>query len=157
MGNHALRREAAKTLKAVGVRLYTPRSGENPLYRLTAKRLRQLIELARFRVGDLAQNCDGFNHRLIKLGWDSYFNGHVYTGDFEFEDGPCCGCGYAPESPWSVEAIEKYWYAVYYTERQRPQWFLGENGSPIHKARDEALLRGKSITDEEGKLLPQFR
>lgn len=163
MGNRKLRKEVAKAIREypypLGCRkLYVGRKFAAFRWGLHAWRLRELLKLLSFKPGDLINDCDGFNHRVVKplpsyAGGKYGGKGGEFTlSQFEMENG-CYSCHAVP--PWTVERIVKYHREVW-TQDEIDKYKSGgwEFTGHLQKLRD-ILDRGEPICDSDG--LPLFK
>lgn len=174
MGNHAKRKEVARLLKQQGLgKLY--RGNSNVARTMLSKGcLNELLFKLKYKAGDLVNDCDGYNHVLVKwlpekrysenwIGHDSRVNGkYKWIGlkgtsvadldQFEIEEGRwSCGCPYSPDPPRSREDIEKD--TLRYLSDPNTDWHRDSKREAILLA----LQAGQHICDESGILLPEFR
>jgi len=159
MGNRALRKKLAQVIREVGwdAKLYYGNKHQAWRY-LRAYTMREIIHLLSFKKGDLAHDCDGFNH-VVKEPMLSYHRWHGQTlvpqiSQLEFEDGRySCGCPGGPMPACSREEIERYFTMTdeQVKERKTAGWW-SQRDEKIH----EALRSGKHICDERGVLLKEF-
>jgi hypothetical protein len=149
MGNRSLRVELAKELKKIGCRLYAGNFRAARRY-WTAHQMRYMLARLAIKPGDLINDCDGFNHRVIgpKVYYqaaENYYRHSLYTkfryrtkvpmiDQFILDDGTwSCGCPYGPVEAWTVEQIEEFHRG-------------GDDGDSLV----EKLKRGESICDAQG-------
>lgn len=158
MGNKAKRREVARLLKKQGLgKLYTGNK-RAALRHLSAWRLNDLKRKLQFKSGDIVNDCDGLNHRLVK--WLAYrtkpqYGGVIEIDQFEKEDGSwSCGCPASPEPAWSREEIENF-HRI--SEEDRERLIEGGWWSETNEKQWQALILGEHIVDENGMLYPVYK
>jgi len=163
MGNHALRKQLARDLKAAGhpPTLYV--GNKHIAYRFfRASTLNEYLRKLSFKPGDVVNDCDGFNHEIKKLlPWIGYWsrNGRktTYTlqmDQFEFTDGGrSCGCPSGVVPAWSVEKITKF-HRPHTDEEieklKRNGWWTAKS-----QQREDRVRRGELLCDERGFKLPK--
>lgn len=125
--------------------------------KLIPQREREYLEKGlQYKVGDIIQACDAFNHRIVKIEYDwrgSQWHSKPgeYLGDIRFTDEKkffhhwrsCC------EPLWTVEQIEEYW-----RKSSTPE-SLAQSNATI-RAIIAALDKGQPICDKDGLRLPEF-
>ena len=151
MGNRSKRVLIGKLLKGRGIgRLYY--GPKFVAYRaLSNYALKELIHKLQFKPGDIVNDCDGLNHRIVKFAGHYYYDNVLSLEQAEFDDGRwSCGCPWSPEPAWTRERIEAY--VLDYTKNGPPSYITDRD----HKRR-EAIESGKHICDENGFLLEEFK
>lgn len=158
MGNKAKRREVTKLLKKQGLgKLYTGNKRVAWKY-LSSYVLKDLEYKLQFKAGDIVNDCDCFNSRIVKwLGRRTgpQYGGVVIIDQFEKENGSwSCGCAVSPESPWSRENIEAF-HRINKEDRNR----LLEQGwwTDTNEKQWQALILGEHVVDENGMLYPEYQ
>lgn len=165
MGNRAKRVKLAKALKEHGFgRLYT---GNKRVAwgMLWANHMDELLLKLRFKKGDVANDCDGLNHRVVEWlverrefhHWrEGVHKGWVFSmSQFIREDG-CysCGCPSGPEPAKTREEIESYFLEVtdeHIEDLKRQKWW-----TELAERRLQALRRGEHVCDEQGTILQEY-
>lgn len=178
MGNRALRKQAAASIKAAGIPSKLYRNFFVARRRLRASELKEIIyKLDMFRPGTIVCDCDGSNH-VIK-GWayqeesslprgffQNMFNhwflkanikGYTFdTPQYLFEDGRySCGCPSGCDPAISREEIEAYCLNVtdeYVEEQRRLGWW-----TEFSDRKRAHLKAGGHTHDERGILLPEWK
>lgn len=164
MGNAAKRRQIGKLLKE---HKFGPLYKGNKKVAWTSLRgsiLNSLLHKLKFKPGDIVNDCDVFNHKIIKWlpekfkfgRWskgDRLITGWIFNVDqFEKENGTwSCGCPYSPDPPQTREQIEKYMLA--WRSDEKSDW----NKDEWHLKIYAALKNNQYICDENGILLPEFK
>lgn len=166
MGNRALRVQLAQELKRQGFgKLYRGR-GRIARKFLSSGYMKDQLAKLQFKPGDLVNDCDGFNWRIIK--WNSRYKAYNrWFGDpikhdvkvfdigdqyFKTENRMSCGCS-PPEPAWPAEQVNNFFkeYLLNPTELNKDSV-----DTPYHKAMRQYFSEGKSICDDEGKVLPEL-
>lgn len=149
MGNHKLRIQAAAALKAAGIKgkLYTSPK-RRAFKHMPADVLRTLIRKVSFHPGDLVNDCDGFNHRVV--GYRPYRNwaGIMTVDQLEFENNHLsCGCPAGPDTAWTVDEIIKFHTltAEDIAYNKKLGWW-----STKSQTLQDRINAGEPITDEYG-------
>ncbi len=157
MGNRKLRKQLAQELKSRGVgRLYRGNKREAWRY-YHASTIHRFLQLMDIEVGDVVNDCDGFNHRVAEL--ITFYRTKSYTlrsavvasnEQFKFDDDRMsCGCPYGPDNPWSVEDIESFFRSQYHPENiacMKDGGWWTENDEKML----DALSKGQRICDDLG-------
>lgn len=101
--------------------------------------------LKRVKVGDLYNDCDGFNHRLGKIiVYSSQFSRGTVVKALEYlkENGSeFCGCTQYLQEAWTADEVRKY-YRDFTNDPDMQQWI-----TPERRAKANG---GHPICDEEG-------
>lgn len=178
MGNRANRKKAQEYLSAWGFqgRLWTGRrswTSKNDI-------ANAVIATFRFRPGDVVNDCDGFNHKIIALsGREGWLHAMDTTGknaidalryshssgvsialwnipQYLFEDERLsCGCSTGCETAFTRKEIEEYFLSItdeYIAEQKRLGWWNEASQKKV-----DAVRAGHHICDEQGICLPEFR
>lgn len=152
MGNRALRKEAAAALKEAGYgKLYKGRKLRMYKY-LRAHDLRRIIDLAKLRVGDYVNDCDGFNHQIAEIRPRRAWWGVMDFDQFVFTDGRwSCGCPSGPDDAWTNEQIRDF-------HNIDDEWIQNQKDGGWWSDKSQKLIdrirSGEPITDEHGCKLP---
>jgi hypothetical protein len=168
MGNRSLRKEVAKLIKENGgASPHKEWRGSKKMNKLyygskraawkyyNAMELRILIRKLSMKPGDLFNDCDGFNHRVIKPL--SYYyprdNNLIcfYLEQFEVETGGwSCSCPNNPAPPMTINEIEKFHRGQLCDDEIYQS--LKEDGwiSPRDEALRNKLLNNERICDDDG-------
>jgi hypothetical protein len=155
MGKAKLRSQLAKELKDAGIsrKLYYG-SGRVAKRYYSGAHLRYLLFMIS-TIGEVVQDCDGFNHRVKKPIVERLREGRnskvIFFDRLEFDDGKwSCGCPAGVDYPLSREEIERYWLAWCKDPIGKEYWadFI-DKIEPI-------LSSGGHICDENGLLLAEF-
>jgi len=151
MGNHAKRRQVALRLKELGLGpLYLGSKGA-ARKRLSARTLDDLWRFLSLEPGDVAHDCDGFNHAFKALIPRRFYHSRWASRECEFEDGQrSCGCS-PPDLPESREVIEAG-MKTFLNNPDHAGW-----DSPLNEEFRKRLNAGESICDEQGLLLEELR
>jgi hypothetical protein len=136
-----------------------------------------------FKVGDLANDCDYFNHRITKIEpqysfvykWKGIRKSHrnrrarflydvtlwkpsyfVQFHDSRENDHCFCGCNASPDYPWKRDDIEKaLWDTLDYHREQ-----VDEGSATWYDDQQRmhaTLASGGHVCDVDGIMLPEFR
>lgn len=173
MSSRKLRRQAAELIKKHGLgKLYYGR-GRIARNELRSYKLREIIQKLSYKPGDLVQDCDGFNHNIVKFichysiitsykSLNKERSRHTKTwvindvDQFEKEDGTwSCGCNISPDDPWTREEVEAYHLLT--DEQIKTYKEGGWSWTDLDQKRQDILKAGGHICDEEGRLLPEFK
>lgn len=178
MGNRANRKKAQEYLSAWGFkgRLWTGKMSWAQKNDIAAT----VITTFRFRPGDMVNDCDAFNHRIIALSGREGGLHAMDTSDknaiealrchhtlgvsialwsipqYLFEDGRLsCGCPAGCETALTRKEIEEYFLSItdeYIAEQKRLGWWNEASQKKV-----DAVRAGHHICDEQGICLPEFR
>ena len=151
MGNHALRRQTSMALRAAGLphKLYRGKSRVAWKY-LHAKTLRNMIKEADRRVGDLINDCDGFNHRITKVNVSYGWNGVLMFNAYNLEDKhQSCGCSGRSDDSKTVEQIVAFFNVTDQQVVEMGDWWTENDQRLLDK-----IKAGEPICDKDGIKLP---
>jgi len=164
MGNRAKRVKLAKRIKELGYgKLY--RGSKRVAWRhLYSGKLDELSRKMAFAPGDVANDCDGFNWRIVSWRWERYFfaiwhgkpiRGWYFDVDqFVKENGWfSCGCPSGPDLPQTRQDIEAYLKAYVNDPKLAEQGWI--NGK-FYDALRQRFAAGEHICDEQGVLFPEL-
>lgn len=156
MSSRKLRREAARLIREHGFgRLYQGKA-KNVRKGLYSSYLKMIIHKLQFKPGMLVNDCDGYNHNLVKwlVGKRRAHHGHgsyLDVAQFEKEDGNrSCGCPWSPEKAWTVEEIRAFHRleADDIESLKQGGWYTERT-----EALQRALEAGQPICDDQGRPL----
>jgi len=116
------------------------------------------------KVGDLVNDCDGYNHRIASIRTHRYVvGGKIYVFDLDimldaptYEEGGrmACGCSATCCPPWTAEEIRAYQSQVLTDENIADQTKLGWNPAGAMEKRRDRIQSGLPICTEEGIRIP---
>lgn len=159
VGNKTLRRELSTALRKAGCSKRLYKGSKYTAYKLMdAAYLRNMLHMLSFKPGDLAHDCDGFNHRVkgyIYYYVDRSHASFLLVNQLVFEDGRySCGCPGGPETPKPRDEIEQFFNPApeQIEKMKRDGWWTKQS-----QVTYDTLRSGKHICDENGILLPEFR